>query len=76
MVGYGTAPQEHISTMAIIILCVGFGLPMATVIMGGIYVVYKRKPWQNLYGLMVSVRAKRSGFIPVVVNGTTDEDDN
>lgn len=66
MAGYGTPPTEHISTMAIIILCVGFGLPMATVILGTFYVIYKRKPWIYVYSTVASARLKRSGFVPVV----------
>eukprot|EP00731_Ephydatia_muelleri_P016857 Em0009g1281a len=66
VIGFGTPPTEHISTTAIITLCVGFGLPMATVLLGGVYVVLKRKPWMYLYSLVVSARMKRSSFVPVV----------
>ena len=65
-VGYGMPPTERISTTAIITLCVGFGLPMAAVLLGGMYVVYKKKPWMFVYSLVVSAKMKRSTYVPVV----------
>ena len=65
MVGFGTAPVEYFSTTAIITICVGFGLPMAAVLLGGVYVVYKKKPWMYVYSLVVLARMKRSNYTSV-----------
>ena len=42
-IGYGKPPADAISTVVIIIISVGLGLPVVLILAGGIYVCAKKK---------------------------------
>lgn len=42
-IGYGKAPVETISTMVIIIIAAGLGIPVVIILFGGIYVCFRRR---------------------------------
>ena len=42
-IGYGKPPADSISTVVIIIISVGLGLPVVIILLGGIYVCAKKK---------------------------------
>lgn len=42
VLGYGYAPPEHVSMIIAILACIGMGIPLLLLIVGGIYMVVKR----------------------------------
>lgn len=46
--GYGIVPVDTLSSVIIITIIVGVGIPAALVVVGGIYVFIRKKPWQNV----------------------------
>ena len=48
VVGFGRVPTDTISIEVIIIIIVALGIPAILVFLGGFYVTYKKKPWQNV----------------------------
>ena len=61
VVGYGKVPVDMISTTVIIIIIVGLGIPGALIIVGGVYVFIKKKPWQNASRMIAKARG-RGGY--------------
>lgn len=51
VMGYGTAPPEHLSMFVIIVACIGMGIPLLLLIAGGVYVFVKRarNRWTHTY---------------------------
>jgi hypothetical protein len=45
--GFGKVPQDHISIGVIITIIVGLGVPAALILLGSVFVVVKKKPWDN-----------------------------
>ena len=64
MVGYGQVPHDGLSFTVIITIIVGLGIPGALVILGGVYVFIKKKPWQNV-GKMIAKARGRDGYEPI-----------
>ncbi len=48
MLGFGTAPQDEISMVVILTICIGLGVPALLIGLGGVFLVIKRKPWKKL----------------------------
>ena len=48
MLGYGIVPQDELSLQVIIAILVGLGVPVIFIFIGAIYVIYKKKPWENV----------------------------
>ena len=48
MVGFGKVPRDTISTEIIIVIIVALGIPVGLILLGAVYVTYKKKPWQNV----------------------------
>lgn len=48
MVGTGEVPKDTFSLVVIITIIVGVGIPVALVLLGGVYVFIRKKPWQNV----------------------------
>jgi len=48
VLGYGRVPQDTLSFQVIITIIVGLGVPVLFILIGGIYVIYKKKPWENV----------------------------
>lgn len=42
VLGYGTAPPEHLSMVIAILACIGLGIPLILLIVGGVYLAVKR----------------------------------
>lgn len=42
VLGYGTAPPERVSMFIAILACIGLGIPLLLLIIGGIYLTVKR----------------------------------
>ena len=61
VVGYGKVPSDTFSATVIITIIVGLGIPGALVIVGGIYVFIKKKPWQNASRMLAKARG-RGGY--------------
>ena len=68
LIGYGTAPSDSVSLAIIITIAVGLGVPALFVVLGAIYVVYKKKPWENVQKL---VSRSGNGYTRVPI---TDEE--
>jgi hypothetical protein len=47
LMGFGKVPQDHISIGVIITIIVGLGVPAALILLGSVFVVVKKKPWDN-----------------------------
>ena len=62
--GYGKAPVESISTMVMIIIAAGLGLPVVIILFGGIYVCVKKAKKRNGYDELGDGRVNSS--YPVV----------
>ena len=52
VVGFGQVPKDTYSSVIIITILVGVGVPVVLVFLGGIYVFIKKKPWQNVQRLI------------------------
>ena len=52
VIGYGQVPKDSYSSVIIITIIVGVGVPAVLVILGGIYVFIRKKPWQNVQRLI------------------------
>lgn len=48
MLGYGQVPQDELSLQVIIAILVGLGVPVIFIFIAAIYVIYKKKPWENV----------------------------
>jgi hypothetical protein len=57
-VGYGDAPKDGFSFVIIITIIVGVGIPIVLVILGGIYVFVRKRPWQNVHRFVNSRRRR------------------
>lgn len=42
VLGYGTAPPERMSMIVAILACIGLGIPLILLIIGGVYLAVKR----------------------------------
>lgn len=42
VLGYGTAPPERVSMFIAILACIGLGIPLLLLIVGGVYLAVKR----------------------------------
>ncbi|XP_031636232.1 glycosylated lysosomal membrane protein B-like [Contarinia nasturtii] len=42
ILGYGTSPPEHVSMFIAILACIGLGIPLLLLIIGGVYLAVKR----------------------------------
>lgn len=42
VLGYGIAPPEHLSMVIAILACIGLGIPLILLIVGGVYLAVKR----------------------------------
>lgn len=42
VLGYGYAPPEHVSMILAILACIGMGIPLLLLIIGGVYMAVKR----------------------------------
>lgn len=62
--GYGDAPEDQFSLMVIITIVVGVGIPIALVILGGVYVFVRKRPWQNVQRWMNSKRGRGYSRLP------------
>lgn len=51
VMGYGTAPNERLSTFVMIVACIGLGIPLALLVGGGCYICIKRvrNRWMNIF---------------------------
>lgn len=55
MVGYGTPLPEKLSTVVLIIIIVGFGMPMLLIVISVVYVIAKKlkaKKATSSYGMI------------------------
>lgn len=42
VLGYGSAPSERVSLFIAILACIGLGIPLLLLIIGGVYLAVKR----------------------------------
>lgn len=59
MMGFGVVPYDSISIVVIITIAVGLGIPLILVVLGGVYVFIKKKPWERFTN-------KGKGYAPVI----------
>ena len=52
LIGYGIAPADSVSLAIISTIAVGLGVPALFVVLGAIYVIYKKKPWESMQKLV------------------------
>lgn len=71
VMGYGTAPPEHLSMLVIIVACVGMGIPFLLLIGGGAYVFVKRA--RNRW-TMQWINGKWMGWMSYDVRYVSSED--
>lgn len=57
--GYGEVPHDSLSMLVIITIILGLGIPVIVILVGGGYVVYRRKPWKNVVRWVTNVRGRR-----------------
>ena len=62
MVGYGEVPEDNISMIVIITIIVGLGIPALLVLVGAVYVVIKKKPWQNVKRVVSRATGTQGGY--------------
>ena len=51
---------DQISFVIIITIIVGFGVPLVVVLFGGVYVFFKKKPWQNAARLFAKLSQRQT----------------
>lgn len=56
--GYGDVPKDGFSAVIIITIIVGVGVPALLVVLGGVYVFIKKRPWQNIHRFVNSKRGR------------------
>lgn len=44
MIGYGTPPEERFSSLVIMIISIGLGLPLLIMVITGLYLCIRRMP--------------------------------
>ena len=47
MLGFGKPPQDSISFVVILTICIGLGVPALLIGLGGVFLFIRRKPWQR-----------------------------
>ena len=57
--GYGEVPHDSLSMLVVITIILGLGIPVVVVLVGGGYVVYRRRPWQSVVRWVTETRARR-----------------
>ncbi len=62
IIGYGKVPEDSISSVVIITIIVGLGIPAVLVLLGFIYVVISKKPWQNAQRMATKVSGTQGGY--------------
>lgn len=60
VVGFGDVQFDQISFVIIITIIVGFGVPLVVVLFGGVYVFFKKKPWQNAARLFAKLSQRQT----------------
>ena len=65
VLGYGTPQYDRISFIVIITISLGLGLPVLFIAFGAVFVIVKKKPWQNVARLL---SGSRSGSYNIVNN--------
>ncbi len=58
MVGHGTVPHDSLSPVVIITILVGVGVPAVLILLGGVYVFIKKKPWDNVRRIVSGTSAE------------------
>ena len=59
ILGFGEPPEDNISSVVWITIFVGLGLPAVITVLGGIYLIIRKKPWKKVMKL---VRSNRDGY--------------
>lgn len=62
LLGFGTPPMDKVSTVVWVSIFVGIGVPAVISLLGGIYVIIRKKPWTKIKSLR---RHNRDGYEPV-----------
>ncbi len=62
IVGYGQVPEDSISMIVIVTIIVGLGIPALLVLVGAVYVVIKKKPWQNVKRVVAKATGTSGGY--------------
>ena len=60
--GYGQPPEDSISVAVLATIIAGLGIPAVLVLLGAAFVVYKRRPWQNVARLLRRVDRTRTNY--------------
>lgn len=60
--GYGQPPQDKISVAVVATIAAGLGIPVLLVLMAAVFVVYKRRPWENVARWLHRATRTRTGY--------------
>ena len=63
MLGFGTPPEDSISFVVVLTICIGLGVPALLIGCGGIFLVIRRKPWKRCF------KDSKGGYTKLDING-------
>ncbi len=63
MLGFGTPPEDSISFVVVLTICIGLGVPALLIGCGGIFLVIRRKPWKRC------CKDSKAGYTKLDING-------